>query len=292
MADIELVAADGTVYPINALEAGGAGNTLQHLTGKRGRFLAPVRSRYEPIAANPGARLVDLQLDAREVTIPVAFVSTNPAGVRAAVRTWAARLNPVAGDLALRVNDVAPARELVCRYVGGLEGSETWEDQGLYTLRALLILKAESPYWRALTDKSVAFTNTGATGTVWFPIFPLVFGAGSALTGGTVTNTGDVDAWPVFTCTGPFTGLTLRNGTSGRTVATAAAADAGETITIDTNPLTRSITKNGSNLYSTLTTSEWWPLTPGTNAVSVEGGGGFDTGTAVTVSWRERFLTA
>lgn len=289
MADIEWVTASGTVYPLNAIGSAGA-STMQHLGGKRGRFMPPVRASYEPIAANPGQRLVDVQLDARELAIPVALYSTNLAGVRAALRTWAALLDPTAGDGALRVNDVAPSRELPCRYVGGLDGSETWEDQGLYSYKGLLVLRSTSPYWRAIADSTTTFTYTAA-GVAFFPFFPLRLGAGVTLSSATVSNGGQVDAWPTFVCTGPFTGLTLRNGTTGRTVATSVTADAGETVTIDTNPLTRSITKGGTNVYSTLTTTDWWPLVPGSNAVTIEGGGGFTAGTQVVATWREQYLT-
>lgn len=289
MADIELVI-DGTAYGLDALEGGTSG--LQHLTGKVGRFMPPVRYASDPVAASPGRRLVDVQLDGRDVTLPVAFVATDLDTVRATMRTWAQRLDPTAGDVLLRVNDVAPARELVCRYVAGFEGRETWEDTGHYSVRSLLVLRSASPYWRATDDETVTFTNTGADGTVWFPIFPLVFGAGSALTGGTVTNGGNVDTWPSFTCTGPFDGLTLRNNTTGRTITTSAQLDAGEVLIIDAAPASRSLTLNGTNLYSTLTAREWWPLVPGVNSVSIEGGGGFDTATQVVMTWRDLYLTA
>jgi hypothetical protein len=72
---------------------------LAHVTlgaaGARRQFLGAGGS-------GAGQRLVDLQLDAREVSIPVAFVSTNPDNVRTVMRTWAGLLNPAVGDIVLR----------------------------------------------------------------------------------------------------------------------------------------------------------------------------------------------
>ena len=290
-ADLQWVAADGTVYDLNAVSGANTATTGQHLAGKRGRFAPPVTARYEPIAGANGQRLVDVRLDGREVTIPFAVVATSAATCRAAVNAWARRLDPTAGDGALRVNDSSPARELVCRYVGGLEGAETWEDRGLYSYRAMLILRSEDPYWQALTTSSVAYSYTTGTGTAWFPIFPLRLAAGAELAAGSgVDNTGDVDVWPTITATGPFTSLTLRSVTFGRSITVTTTVAAGQTLTIDTAPRTRTVDLAGVNAWADLTTREWWPLAPGVNDITVSADNATGT-TSVVLSWLPRFLS-
>ena len=88
--------------------------------------------------------------------------------------------------------------------------------------------------------------------------------ADTAFTAGTnysITNAGNVETWPKFITTGPFTEMAVVNNTTGQTVGFVYTADDNDDIVLDFK--TRSLLINDVNQNGLLTSIGWWPLLPG-----------------------------
>jgi hypothetical protein len=103
-----------------------------------------------------------------------------------------------------------------------------WEVYGLS-------LVADDPYWRgAEVTRSWRTSDAGDFygGAAKAPSFYLA--SSNTLGSATVENPGDVEAWPVWTITGPFT--TASVGVDGATIEAPIELAAGEALVIDTDP--------------------------------------------------------
>lgn len=258
--------------------------------GQSGRFMPTFNRREETVPQDHGARLLSIVTNPREVAIPVEYLGTSPTGLRALLRSWAYWLNPLRGDGVLRVTAPDSAvRELRCRYAGGLELAEGIETMGHWQ-RAVLVFRAVDPFWYDQTDTITQYsTGTAAT---FFPFFPMQLSSSTIFGDVTVNNTGDVDAWPVWLVTGPGSGLVLRNDTTGMLIDLPITLAGGESVTIDTTPGAKSVTKNdGTNMFASMTAlSSLWPLIIGNNAVRIELSGA-TAASRVQLAYRRRFLT-
>lgn len=182
-----------------------------------------------------------------------------------------------------RPDGVDEAREIECFYEGGFggEAGENW----LYA-NPVLTLMCPDGYWRAVQPIVHRYGN--AVGRPFLNPYPQL--SSSRVLGDlTITNPGEVDAWPTWELTGPATRFTATNlGAGGGFVLTYPLA-AGQTITITTNrPTVRG--PNGENLVGALS---WprallWPLRPGPNPVSLQVAGA-TAGTQVVLTFRPRF---
>ncbi len=107
-------------------------------------------------------------------------------------------------------------------------------------------------------------------------------GAGSLLV---MANPGSAITWPVFTITTPstLTNPTLTNPATGDVLAYAGTVDSGQTLTIDCSPFTRSVSLNGIDRSSSLSSAQWIDIPAGqTTTVQFSGTG---AGT-VTATWQ------
>lgn len=263
------------------------------LRGIHGRGMPPASFVEEDVPLEDGARLLRVKTTPREVTVPLAFLADDETQLRTLLRSWQARLRPAAGDGILRVTGPGgDVRELVCRYASGLELVEDGQNKGAGWLKAALVFRAADPYWRDAADTTVAFAHD-YSGRPFFPFFPLLLADSDAWSARTISNGGDVEAWPVWTATGPLASLALRNFTTGKGLLLTSDLPAGATITIDTRPGAKTVSRgDGVNLFGTLDpASALWPLQPGDNEVEV-GATGVTADTAVSVAYRRRWLGA
>lgn len=260
---------DSVAHPMSDASAG-----MAIFWGMRDRFMPRFKFVEEAVPGRPGARHRAVRGEVREVTIPVLFRDTSPAALRATLRTWLGWLDPQRGTGILRVTDDGGAqRELNCRYSGGLEIDESmgqlWGSrQGQ---KGSVVFRAVDPWWYDVDDTVLSFAL--ASGSAFFPFFPLVLAPSELLDTPTpIDNTGDVEAWPVWTITGPATNPVLSNLTTGKVLELTITLAAAELLTIDTRPGRKAITlDDGSNLFGTRTaTSSLWPLVRGSNQLQIE----------------------
>lgn len=188
------------------------------------------------------------------------------------------------------------ARLIACYYEQGLEGEA---GQDWLSSRNVVQLYCPDGYWsdaqpvtveRTFAPQNTPFINPFMTVT---SSRVLSGQEGDAPT--VIDNVGDVEAWPVWTLTGPMTKFTAENQTIGSRFALTYALAAGQQITITTNPPT--VRGPGDANFSRYVDwfnpdgTELWPLLDGPNDVSfvVEGAG---SGTKVQLTFTPRYETA
>lgn len=283
---MQWVDANGVVYPLTD-----SGSKV--LKGVEGRFMPPVSFIEEEVPLQPGARLRGSKTLPREVTLPMLFQSSDEASLRAALRAWLGRLNVDKGAGKLRVvGPAGDARELTCRYAGGMEIIESEGTWGPTWQKAIVVFRAVDPYWYDGAD-TVATYVLGAPAFTFFPFFPLQVSASEVLASPTVTNDGDVKAWPRWVITGPGVDPVLINSTTGERLAITATLAAGETITIDTAPGVKTVKgPTGASIFGSLGAgSVLWALAQGANVLSLQFSGA-NGSSSVELRYRRRFLGA
>lgn len=257
------------------------------LAGATGRIMPPVKLTTLPVPAMNGSRYLGAAHLERMVAIPVAVPGSITS--RDELRRWAQVLDPTKGQGTLTVVEGANAgRVLTCAYDAGLdELEETFPDVNLGTI----LFRAAWPYWADGVESSVE-VRQGSTLTTWFPFLPLVLGASDAFASFTITNTGDVRAWPVVTVLGPGQVVTAENLTTGLSWTVTGSIAAGSTLVVDTRPGSKRVTIDGVNSFPRLTAdSALWPLEPGPNRVSLSMA--FTSAASLaSFAWRNLWLSA
>lgn len=287
MADIEWIDPDGVT---TVLSADGTRAVQWNVTGL---LSPPTRFDEDGVPEMSGARLRSVQHEVREVFLPVWVKGTSAADLRVQVRSLVSSLNPLRGDGRLRVTSpIGDQRELVCRVSSGLEGVERLGDTtGIWMQQLPLMFRVWDPYWQDISDTASGPWIAGMAPASFFPLFPLRLSSSEIFAAVAITNSGDVDAWPVWTVMGPGSGISLQNLTTGYTLLLNATLSSGESVTIDTRPGVKAVTKSdGTNLYPNLSaTSSLWPLQRGVNSVQVSMGGSTSV-TSVTMRHRNKYL--
>lgn len=274
---------DGTVTVLNdgSLEVG---------WDMQGRYMPPVDYIEDDVPGHAGARLREVRVRPREVALPVDVFVTDTAALRVLMRTLMRTFNPQRGPGKLRIRSAdGTTRDLNCRYRQGLELQEQYEAaHGVQ--RTVIVLRAVDPFWYDTAPTSTTYTLGAAT--KWFPIFPLTLGSDTVFGTQTINNTGDVETFPVWTVHGPCTSLVLNNTTTGDTIELPITLTAAQTVTIDTRPFRKTVTRDdGTNLYGSLTTtSVLWALPIGLSTITVDlPGAGVES--YVTLVYSRRWLS-
>ena len=265
------------------------GETIRFVTRTEAkqRMMPPVTIHTVRVPQAQGGRFRQARHDERLATIPV--VLPGPQTARDELRRWARALDPLKGEGTLTVVQGPYAgRQLTCAYEAGLDDyAEEYPMLGLTTLA----FRAADPYWADATESSVVAT-IDSTAYTWFPFLPLILGASDVFAQSTITNTGDVDAWPVIKVAGPGTDLNVTNQTTGQSWQFTGSISGGSVLVVDHRPGHKSARLDGANVFGRLSDdSVLWPLVPGPNRVSI----GFASASAasrVEFTWRNRWLSA
>jgi hypothetical protein len=207
--------------------------------------------------------------------------------------TYQARMDLLKGimaprevDLSLRyAYNAAGSRRIFCRprrCEFALDADTRW---GAFI--AHLQFFAGDPRIYSDDQASQAMTLPSVSGGLGWPLgWPV--GWGTAV-GGTVniTNLGNFPTRPVVVFTGPLTGPSVENTTTGQVLETTFNLTAGSSLVIDFDA--RTIEENGfASRYSYLTAdSSWWDLIPGLNQVRISASSG--TG-AATIYYRSAWI--
>lgn len=282
--------------PIEWVSPGGTTTELYVQPGASGRFAPPVVIREDEVPGIQGSRFREARHGPREFPLPIFVDCATEALKRTALRTLIREMDPTRGMGKIRVQSpVGDLREINCRVVAGLQLDEGKDNAYPGWQKAVPMFRAFDPYWYDTSDTIRDFT-TGVTAT-FFPFFPLRLSSSEVFVDGTVDNTGDVEAWPVWEITGPGSSIVLRDlGTGAFTNLTsgigAVTLDSSEVITIDTRPGVKTVTKNdGTNLWPYLSTdSQLWPLYSGSTSFRVEMGAA-TSDSKVRLTYRPRYLT-
>ncbi|MCP2168137.1 phage distal tail protein [Goodfellowiella coeruleoviolacea] len=258
-----------------------------------GRYGVTVRLDEQGVPGQPGLLLRDVQHGARDISLSLWINAPTPAELQARLRDLVHRMDPRRGDSVLRMTGPAgDTREITVRVVAGLDVAERLGDtSGPTTQRMPIMCRAYDPYWAAGSDIVQQFQRGEAP--KFFPFFPLRLASSEIWADVTVTNPGDVDAWPVWTIVGPGSHPVIRNETTGKVLDLAVDLGGGESVTIDTRPRRKEVTRSdGTSAFGRLSWgSSFWPLAPGTNAISIEMGSAVSADSRVVLSYRPRYLS-
>lgn len=258
-----------------------------------GRFMPEVSLISTGVPGQPGERLREVRHAVKEFTIRLTLVTDDEPSLRVAQRNLVTAMNPARGPGILRVTStIGDVREIECYYASGLGMEEAEGTSGPNMQQADVTFRAFEPYWRDPLETSIPF-GIGVTPT-FFPIFPIRLTSSQIAVDVTVDNTGDVEAWPVWQIIGPGSAITLRNVTTGKLLTLATVPlNAGESITVDTRPGYKTVTKqDGTSVFYDLTTSSsLWPLIIGNNAVRLEMGGAIAGSSSLQLNYRQRYLS-
>jgi hypothetical protein len=249
-----------TTYEIVSDPLSGGGEQVRFVRGKSGRITWPLYVWGD----------THLQYVQRHRQIRRAFTMTAH--------------RQLAGTLTVSRPD-STARAVDAFYQAGLEGEagEGW----LWSKEAITLFCPDG-YWRDTTP--VSLTYSYEPGVDYLDPFPSV-SAGLSLGDTQMDNTGDIEAWPTWTLTGPMAAFSATNVTLGYEFTLNYALAAGHQVTIVTDrtrPQVRSPT--GDNLVSSLNwpTAYLWPLAAGVNDV-IFNVSGAEPGTQVQVEYYPRY---
>lgn len=153
-------------------------------------------------------------------------------------------------------------RSLSCRFVD--DGRHVFERDPMIRGWASygVSLIADSPFWTGepvrrtwAQSDMVEFFGGAAKGP------PLHISSGSQLSSARMTNEGDLEAWPVWTITGPLTSVTV--GVDDATVQWTVQLTADDVLVIDTDPQVQCAWLNGVDVTAQLGTADFAPIPAG-----------------------------
>jgi hypothetical protein len=275
------------------IDPAGVTTTLDVEWEVKGRFMPKIESKFDEVPGQSGGIPRDTRHGIREFVVVVWQAAGSEAALRTALRSFVRTMDPVRGSGTLRVTSpVGDQREIVCQYATGLDLDETLGDNSGPDFQKIpLGFIAHDPYWYAVSP--VAETFTLGTPAVFFPVFPAYFSPSSIIASDTVINDGDLEAWPVWTITGPGAEIRLTNTTTGEFIYLEDnTLGVGEALTIDTRFTKKTLTlQDGTSVFDWLSLdSTLWAIEPGTTEISLA----MTNSTAssgLTVSYYSRYLS-
>lgn len=238
--------------------------------GYMGFGIAPTQVRIEP-SAGDGGLWRNTKKGIRDIDLPITVIGTSRSDVQTKLRRLSKLIQDSEGPttlLAKYTNQHSSTLALDVHYVGGAEG-EWGPDEGLTWAKWVFSFQAPDPFW--YTDEVTEFTiGTGNTGRGLLPeLTKLKVSSSQTLGVITVTNAGDVPAYPIWRVRGPIEDFYVSDGTNA--FGFNAEVFTGETITIDT--ATGSVTDDlGANRYSLLLPApKLFTIPPGVTGLTVTG---------------------
>lgn len=133
-------------------------------------------------------------------------------------------------------------------------------------------LTMPDPYLYTLNPQTVELGALYSTGVIFAPGQGVIFGANKGVTfgaaigaGGTVTNEGNVDSYPVITIIGTCSGITVTNKTTNKSISVNAILTDSDTLVIDCRPETCGVYLNGNQEIQLKTNDGWIRCQPGDN---------------------------
>ncbi|MFD8527807.1 hypothetical protein ACFV0L_10405 [Streptosporangium canum] len=237
----------------------------------------PFTIHYDEMPALDGARERHVRAQSRELFIPLFFYARDRPSLLGLKRQFLASLNPAYGPGRISVKEGDGSERFVnAYYVSGAEGDEGRDKAGFVWLKYGLVLRAMDPYWHSFVPVVIDFQAASGEVRPFFsvPFLGLNISRSHSLNGESeVTITGDVDTWPDWIISGPFTKVTFTNTITERSFVLNRTTLAGEQVKITTSPGNKAVVDadTGDNLWNFLGPNpDLWPITPGLNRVRID----------------------
>lgn len=276
----------GTETPLN-----GETNYLA-LVGRQNFYAPPLAIISQQVPMQPGVRDKYVQIGAGDLKLPVLVKANDEATLAMVRRALVYAMNPLRGSGILR--NTAPdgsVRDVTCKYVAGLEGDESVDNRQPGHFFAPLEFEAADPFWYDRDFTSLSFSTGAAVAFLSSPFLGPHISSSGIASSFSVYNGGDVEAWPIWTITGPGNTITLANSTTGKSLALSISLSGGQVLTIDTRPGKKTVKReDGSNQFSTVSsTSSLWELATGNNAISLSISG-TTTASGLQLQYKQRYF--
>lgn len=283
---------DGTVYPLDGSE----GVALEH--DWQGGGSPPVQIVSDQIPFRPGSLTRTVNVKENPIDLPLYVEGETGTQLRTRldlIRYW---FDPTRGEGRFRRRrEDGTTRELWCRRTGGLRGNNA-TNWGRSEMEVVTLEATDDPYAYDLDDTTLTYATGSVLGGFFDPpFFPLKLTASTVLASPTITNDGQVSAWPVWTITGPGTDPVVRNLTTGLFFSFAYVLTASQQIIVDFRPPARRDTSlspvrlaSGDNLFGSMGgTTDPFPLVVGPNLMQMEMGG-VSAASNISLTYRRRWL--
>lgn len=293
-ASISYIDPHGTVWPMTDASA----SVFALADGVSGMGAAPVTLTTDPLPRG-GVKLRHVQPQARTIVWPVhveadthqEFIDSWRAMGKAFTDTL--RYGPGILDIA---RPDGTRRQIKVRYQEGWEGLGQ-PGTGINWDNAVVTLLAEDPYYFDPDPVTITLTNAPPSNYL-NPYFTV--SSAEVLGSATITNPGDVDAWPSWSIAGPATLVTITRTDTGDSFVLDPNASGiahgnlltGQTVTVVTDPPSVRYQDN-TNWIGALNwpSAVLWGLQPGENDMIIELDGA-GTGSAVTLTFYARYEMA
>ncbi|MFB6392639.1 hypothetical protein [Polymorphospora lycopeni] len=244
-----------------------------------------------------GVRVRHIQPQARVINWPLVIRGTTADGFQALWRSLARAFTQTRRRGPGRLQIARPdgsVREIRAYYQAGWDGEpgRGWIDDTV-----VISLLCEDPYWRSTAPVRIRYEH-GSPVSYLEPVH-LTVSPASVLGTTTAVNSGDVEAWPEWTITGPASAITATNVSSGESFTLDPNWDgdgdllSGQTVTITTDPpAVRGPAGDGDIWTGAL---NWpgavlWGLQPGTSNIQFAVSGSA-AGTSIELAFDLRFET-
>jgi hypothetical protein len=236
--------------------------------------------------AYPGLK----RMSERTIEVELTSFSDDPTLLAAIRQATVPDEDPVEEPLAICAGTTEPQRVMARLERRAIPTDHDWS---VGHHRCVLQWVATDPKRYAIAETVSPLVGLPAPGIggLSFPLsFPLSFGTPGIPGVVTVTNLGEVAAWPTYVVTGPVTAPIITNTTSGRVLqfASSFTLEAGQTLTIDTDA--RSVVLDGAARRDALQIADWAPLTVGDNVIVFNGSGTYDPAAGLTIRWRNSWV--
>ena len=284
----------GITYNLSGYDAT-TGIQMQYIGGLNlgGAPLHAITSRG---ALQQGDTQLDFRLDPRIITLAWAVHRDSLAELTDALDKYHQIFTPsnVLGRLTI-TRDNGTQRAIDCYYIGGLDDDI---DPKTYSLRLPVQLRCPDPTWYDPTQQTVQMVNgVDGTPTPYPYIIPVTYG--SALTQTvSVSYTGTWRSYPIIEATGPITGFSITNDSTGDSISLSSAIPAASTYRFNLLYGYKTVTdQTGANKIATVTSGsdlatfsiEAAPAVPGgTNSLTITGTGG-TAASAVSLYYYTRY---
>ena len=256
----------------------GSTGVLLMATGTRGLGMPPVDRFSTGLAGLAGSRNTGYRVKERDVFWPLFLRSSlgSQAWLDLDTAFWAGMRPDWVGTWSV-THPNGSVRSLHCRYGTDNDPSFGTDPSLLGWALYGVNLVAEDPFWVGRTIGREF--SPGGNSAAFLSSAGLWINRGDTTASASVTNLGDVDAWPIYTIFGPTTSVDI--GVSGQLIQVHFVIPDGKAVIIDTDPLQRTAleatasrdatsnvliaTPTGVDLSSQLGQTPWAPIPTGTN---------------------------
>lgn len=231
---------------------------------------APVAVMSRRVAAVPGETVDRVQTLPRTFALPVQVEGTTEQEIDERLSKLASIVSRREVQVLVRRPD-GSERGITAIVIDGHSAIEAMGRSGHLQRHVVvpLVLRAYWPYWRGLGLSAVG------------EIQPTLFGTADHLI--TVTNLGDVPAWPVWQIQGAVENLHVANLTTGKFWRIVREIEGTDRLRIETDERDFALLLNDAVGYYVAgepiadPVSSWWPLAPGPNDLFIRGVGAVGT---------------